>query len=237
VRYRPFGRDVTDNFQLPMSNWQLRNLLMTKAVCKLGIVEAEADETVFWLEFIAQAVLVPIVRLRNLISEAKQANRIFRRFPEDGEEKQSPIGNRQSQIVQKVRTLSDSRQNLLGARRSIHRFRRLRSCHRRRRQPGKNRQQPHRTCSYRPLRMHGIRRGQHSEKEARAVHQPRGSRRSRSCCRATYSLYRNSPRLPRGWKSQPYRNGTCGSSFQRQILLGFCHACENRSDHLRDRIC
>lgn len=44
-----------------MSNWQLRNLLMTKAVCKLGIVEAEADETVFWLEFIAQAGLVPIV--------------------------------------------------------------------------------------------------------------------------------------------------------------------------------
>jgi len=67
---------------------------MTKAVSKLGIVQAEADETVLWLEFIAQAGLVPIVRLRNLISEAKQANRNVRSFPEDGEEKQSPIGNR-----------------------------------------------------------------------------------------------------------------------------------------------
>ena len=69
---------------------------MTKAVSKLGIVEAEADETVFWLEFIAQAGLVPIVRLRNLISEAKQANRIFRRFPEDVKKnnRQLAIGNR-----------------------------------------------------------------------------------------------------------------------------------------------
>ena len=70
---------------------------MPKAVSKLGIVLAEADESVFWLEFIAEAGLVPIVRLRNLISEAKQADRNLRRFPEDGEEKQSPI--RQSEIA------------------------------------------------------------------------------------------------------------------------------------------
>jgi four helix bundle protein len=43
---------------------------------KLGIVEEEADETVFWLECIAQACLVPIARLRNLISEAKQLTAI-----------------------------------------------------------------------------------------------------------------------------------------------------------------
>ena len=44
---------------------------------KLGIVEEEADETVFWLEFMAKAGMVPIGRLRNLISEAKQLTAIF----------------------------------------------------------------------------------------------------------------------------------------------------------------
>lgn len=66
---------------------------------KLGIVEEEADETVFWLEFIAQACLVPIARLRNLISEAKQLTAIFvaSRKTAKKNNRQLAIGNRKSQ--------------------------------------------------------------------------------------------------------------------------------------------
>ena len=46
-------------------------------LCKLGIVEEEADETVFWLEFLADAKLVRRERLADLISEAKQLTAIF----------------------------------------------------------------------------------------------------------------------------------------------------------------
>ena len=46
-------------------------------VSKLGIVEEEADETLFWLEFLADAELVRLERLRDLISEARQLTAIF----------------------------------------------------------------------------------------------------------------------------------------------------------------
>jgi|SRR5690349_11702815 len=44
---------------------------------KLGIVEEEADETVFWLEFIVQAELLSQSRLVALIREAKELTAIF----------------------------------------------------------------------------------------------------------------------------------------------------------------
>src|SRR5579863_785839 len=39
---------------------------------KLGIVEEEADESLFWLEFIGEAGLMEPTRLEELISEAGQ---------------------------------------------------------------------------------------------------------------------------------------------------------------------
>jgi len=46
-------------------------------VSKLGIVEEEADESLFWLQFIADAGLMPREKLNDLISEASQLTAIF----------------------------------------------------------------------------------------------------------------------------------------------------------------
>ena len=39
---------------------------------KLGIVEEEADESIFWLEFIVRAKILPEARLAPLIAEANE---------------------------------------------------------------------------------------------------------------------------------------------------------------------
>lgn len=44
---------------------------------KLGIVVEEADETVFWLEMLADAGLVSVIRLREIVPEAKELVAIF----------------------------------------------------------------------------------------------------------------------------------------------------------------
>ena len=44
---------------------------------KLGVVEEEADESLFWLEFIVEAGLIPESKLTELVSEASQLTAIF----------------------------------------------------------------------------------------------------------------------------------------------------------------
>jgi len=46
-------------------------------ISKLGIVEEEADETVFWLEFLGETGVVKKERLRDLVSEGNQLTAIF----------------------------------------------------------------------------------------------------------------------------------------------------------------
>jgi four helix bundle protein len=41
-------------------------------ISKLGVVVEEADETVFWLEFLADSGIVQAGKLRELLSEANQ---------------------------------------------------------------------------------------------------------------------------------------------------------------------
>ena len=67
-------------------------------VHKLGIVEEESDEALFWLEFLVDAGLVPRERLKDLISEAKQLTAIFVSSRRTAKEKnrQLAIGNRKS---------------------------------------------------------------------------------------------------------------------------------------------
>jgi four helix bundle protein len=67
-------------------------------VFKLGIVEEEADETVFWLEFLSDTGLVAPGRLVNLISEGKELTAIFvaSRRTAKKNNRQLAIGNRQS---------------------------------------------------------------------------------------------------------------------------------------------
>jgi len=65
---------------------------------KLGIVEEEADESLFWLEFIAEAGIIPGEKLKELVSEASQLTAIFvaSRRTAKGSNRQSEIANRKS---------------------------------------------------------------------------------------------------------------------------------------------
>ena len=46
-------------------------------VHKLGIVEEEADESLFWLELVVEANLMPVSRVEELIQEADELTAIF----------------------------------------------------------------------------------------------------------------------------------------------------------------
>ncbi len=46
-------------------------------IAKIGICEQEADETIYWLELIAESSLVPTPRLKDLMDEAHQLLAIF----------------------------------------------------------------------------------------------------------------------------------------------------------------
>jgi four helix bundle protein len=65
-------------------------------VFKLGIVEEEADETVFWLQFLVDSRMVREVRLKDLIEEARQLTAIFVASRETAKRnnRQSAIDNR-----------------------------------------------------------------------------------------------------------------------------------------------
>jgi four helix bundle protein len=63
-------------------------------ISKLGIVEEESDETVFWLEFIVETGLVKRARMLNLIDEAKQITAIFAASRSTAKK-----NNRQSKLV------------------------------------------------------------------------------------------------------------------------------------------
>ena len=61
------------------ANYRAAGRARSKAefVSKLGVVVEEADETVFWLEFLADTGIVRATRLRELLSEANQLLLIF----------------------------------------------------------------------------------------------------------------------------------------------------------------
>jgi four helix bundle protein len=61
-----------------------------------GIVEEEADESLFWLEFIAEAGLIPRAKLEDLISEASQSTAII-----VASRRTAKSNNRQSEIVKR----------------------------------------------------------------------------------------------------------------------------------------
>ena len=44
---------------------------------KLGIVEEEADESLFWLEMVVETKLMPAARVEDLIKEADELTAIF----------------------------------------------------------------------------------------------------------------------------------------------------------------
>ena len=84
------------------ANYRAVGLARSKAefISKLGIVIEEADETVFWLEFLADADLVRRARLANLISEGRQLTAIIVASRRTAKKNKSTIGNRKSTIEQ-----------------------------------------------------------------------------------------------------------------------------------------
>lgn len=46
-------------------------------VAKIGVVTEEADESLYWLEILVEAEILPEVRLKNLIQEANELTAIF----------------------------------------------------------------------------------------------------------------------------------------------------------------
>jgi hypothetical protein len=67
----------------------------------MSIVIEEADEAEFWLEMLADAGLVPKVRLRNLISEANELTALFNASRLTAS-KGGSINNQESTIGKKV---------------------------------------------------------------------------------------------------------------------------------------
>jgi four helix bundle protein len=61
------------------ANYRAAGRARSKAefISKLGVVIEEADETVFWLEFLADTGIVQPTKLRELINEANQLLLIF----------------------------------------------------------------------------------------------------------------------------------------------------------------
>jgi len=68
------------------------------SISKLGIVEEESDETVFWLEFLVDTGLIRRDRMLDLTKEAKELTAIFAasRRTAKGNNRQLEIGNRKS---------------------------------------------------------------------------------------------------------------------------------------------
>jgi four helix bundle protein len=61
------------------ANYRAAGRARSKAefISKLGVVIEEADETVLWLELLAESGIVPITKLRELQGEANQLVLIF----------------------------------------------------------------------------------------------------------------------------------------------------------------
>ena len=61
------------------SNYRATGLARSKAefIAKLGVVLEEADETVFWLEMLADSGVVKPAKLRELLAEANEFVQIF----------------------------------------------------------------------------------------------------------------------------------------------------------------
>ena len=67
-------------------------------IAKLGVVEEEADETLFWLEMLVETGTVSEKKMTKLLEEAYQLTAIFvasRKTSKQKSNRQSAIGNRQ----------------------------------------------------------------------------------------------------------------------------------------------
>jgi four helix bundle protein len=76
---RTLGRQLLRSGTSVAANYRAMCRARSKAefVAKLGTVLEEADETVFWLELLIEAGVVPKSKLDNLLAETNELVRIF----------------------------------------------------------------------------------------------------------------------------------------------------------------
>jgi four helix bundle protein len=59
-------------------------------IAKMGVVEEEADESVYWLELLIEASVLPAVKVQNLLDEANELTAIFAASGRTAKERQTP---------------------------------------------------------------------------------------------------------------------------------------------------
>lgn len=76
---RIIGRQLLRSATSVAANYRACQRARSKAefAAKMGVVLEEADETVFWLELLAEGGIIPAKRLTEIIGEAKQLVAIF----------------------------------------------------------------------------------------------------------------------------------------------------------------
>jgi four helix bundle protein len=76
---RVIGRQLLRSSTSVAANYRAACRARSKAefVAKIGVVVEEADETVFWLELLVDAEIVPAKRMEDLLREAKEVLTIF----------------------------------------------------------------------------------------------------------------------------------------------------------------
>jgi len=76
---RILGKQVLRSGTPTAANYRALCRARSKAefVAKMGVVIEEADETVFWLELLVEAAIVPEAKMQGLIAEANELTAIF----------------------------------------------------------------------------------------------------------------------------------------------------------------
>jgi len=83
VRDKPGGRDPADQLQAAASSAAANYRASARArtpkefVAKLGVVNEESDEAVYWLEFVGNAALAAGPELERLLQESRELRAIF----------------------------------------------------------------------------------------------------------------------------------------------------------------
>lgn len=76
---RVIGKQILRSATSVAANYRAvaRNRSDAERISKLSIVVEEADETVFWLELLAEAEIVPLSKLEDLKNECEEILKIF----------------------------------------------------------------------------------------------------------------------------------------------------------------
>jgi four helix bundle protein len=76
---RVIGRQLLRSSTSVAANYRAACRARSKAefTAKMGVVVEEMDESTFWLELLIESELMPELRLRNLVAEAKELLAIF----------------------------------------------------------------------------------------------------------------------------------------------------------------